>query len=71
MSLNQASAVVLNSLGNAEGALGQWQSAMAHYHAAAADPEMGAIAAANYALAAFQVEDQKEAIKAARQLLRR
>ena len=62
---------MLNSLGNAEGALGYWQSALTHYQAAAGDPEMAAIAAANYALAAFQVADHQEAIKAARQLLRR
>jgi len=34
---------------------------MSHYQAAAGDPELGSIAAANYALAAFQVGQQEEA----------
>lgn len=38
------SALVLNQLGNAEGALGRWAEAMGHYREAAEDPEMESIA---------------------------
>lgn len=65
------SAVVLNNLGNVEGALGRWQDAMQHYQQAAEDPEMGSIAGANYALAAWETGQDDAAIKAARSLLRR
>lgn len=66
-----ASAVVVNNLGNVEGALGRWDDAMRHYQEAAEDPEMGSIAGANYALAAFETGRDELAVKAARTLLRR
>jgi Tfp pilus assembly protein PilF len=66
-----ASAVVVNNLGNVEGALGRWDDAMRHYQEAAEDPEMGSIAGANYALAAFETGRNDLAVKAARTLLRR
>lgn len=66
-----ASAVVVNNLGNVEGALGRWDEAMRHYQEAAEDPEMGSIAGANYALAAFETGRDDLAVKAARTLLRR
>lgn len=65
------SAVVLNNLGNVEGALGRWEDAMQHYQQAAEDPEMGSIAGANHALAAWETGQDDAAIKAARSLLRR
>lgn len=65
------SAILLNNLGNAEGALGHWPDAMQHYKAAADDADVGTIALANYALAAFETGDGELAIKSARQLLRR
>ncbi|GBF94525.1 hypothetical protein Rsub_07059 [Raphidocelis subcapitata] len=66
-----ASALVLNQLGNAEGALGRWGDAMAHFREAAEDPELESIAGANYALAAFETGQQELAVKEARLLLRR
>lgn len=66
-----ASAVVVNNLGNVEGALGRWEDAMQHYKAAAEDEEMGSVAGANYALAAFETGQDELAVKAARTLLRR
>lgn len=57
--------------GNAEGALGDWDSARVHYLAAAEDPEIAAIAGANFALASFEVGDTEAALRSARQLLRR
>ena len=65
------SALLYNQLGNAEGALGMWDAAMASYKEAAEDPEMESIAAANYALAAFETGRTSEAVREARQLLRR
>jgi tetratricopeptide (TPR) repeat protein len=38
------SALLLNQLGNAEGALGRWGDAMAHYREAAEDPQLESIA---------------------------
>lgn len=66
-----ASAVVVNNLGNVEGALGRWPDAMQHYQQAAEDDELGSIAAANYALAAWETGNDEVAVKAARTLLRR
>eukprot|EP00775_Hariotina_reticulata_P006291 gene6291-6527_t len=66
-----ASPLLLNELGNAEGALGKWQMALDHYQAAAIDEEVGAIAAANYALAAFETGADEVAVRSARQLVRR
>lgn len=66
-----ASAVVMNNLGNVEGALGRWDDAMQHYKQAAEDPDMGSIAGANYALAAWETGKDELAVKAARTLLRR
>jgi tetratricopeptide (TPR) repeat protein len=69
--LGMPSAITLNSLGNAEGALGRWQDALQHYANAQDDADMGEIAAANYALAAWQLGDDARAVSAARRLLRR
>jgi tetratricopeptide (TPR) repeat protein len=69
--LGSADGLTLNNLGNAEGALGRWQDAMRHYEAAADDADVGSIALANYALAAFEMGDDEAAIKSARTLLRR
>ncbi|KAF8072724.1 hypothetical protein HT031_000384 [Scenedesmus sp. PABB004] len=66
-----ASGVLLNNLGNAEGALGRWPDALRHYRAAGGDAEVGAIALANYALAAWETGDAGAAVATARQLLRR
>lgn len=57
--------------GNAEGALGDWDSARMHYRAAAQESEIAAIAEANFALASFEVGDVEAAARSARQLLRR
>lgn len=69
--LGAASGLTQNNLGNAEGALGRWQDAMQHYEAAADDADVGSIALANYALAAFETGKDELAIKSARTLLRR
>jgi tetratricopeptide (TPR) repeat protein len=69
--LGAANGLTLNNLGNAEGALGRWQDAMQHYEAAADDADVGSIALANYALAAFETGQDDLAIKSARSLLRR
>lgn len=66
-----ASAVVVNNLGNVQGALGRWADALQSYQQAAEDPEMASIAGANYALAAWETGQDDLAIKAARNLLRR
>ncbi|KAI8462320.1 MAG: hypothetical protein J3K34DRAFT_527828 [Monoraphidium minutum] len=63
--------LLLNQLGNAEGALGRWEDAMRHYREAAKDPELESIAGANFALAAFETGEQELAVREARQLLRR
>jgi tetratricopeptide (TPR) repeat protein len=57
--------------GNAEGALGRWDDAMKHYQEAADNPDMEAIALANFALAAFETSQDDLAVRTARQLLRR
>lgn len=49
------SAILLVNLGNAEGALGDWDSAMEKFTKAGFDPDVGEIARANHALALFQV----------------
>lgn len=64
-------ALLLNNLGNARGALGQWDIALQDFLEASKDPEMHSIAMANYALGTFQVGDDKAAIREAKQLLRR
>lgn len=69
--LGAPNGLTLNNLGNAEGALGRWQDAMRHYEAAADDADVGSIALANYALAAFETGDNELAMKSARSLLRR
>jgi tetratricopeptide (TPR) repeat protein len=58
-------------VGNAEAAVGQWDLALSSYQEAAKDPEMEAIALANYALASFEVGREEQAVRTARQLLRR
>lgn len=57
--------------GNAEVALGDLTAAQRHFHQAAADPGLESIAYANLALVTFESGQDEEAIKAARQLLRR
>lgn len=64
-------AAELNNLGNAEGALGNWSAARLRFAEAAEDPAMESIAMANLALASWEVGDSSNAIKEARQLLRR
>lgn len=59
------------STGNAEVALGDLMAAQRHFHQAAEDPGLESIAFANLALVTFESGDDDEAIKAARQLLRR
>ena len=49
-------ALTLNNLGNAEGALGNWDAAIADYLEASKDRELQAIALANLALAQFQTK---------------
>lgn len=49
------SGVLLNNLGNAQAATGDWKSAMENFLAAAEDPDIGTIGLANHALASFQV----------------
>ena len=51
--------------------MGDWGAAQRHFREAAQDPEMESIAYANLALAEFETGQDGEAIKAARQLLRR
>ena len=66
------SALVLNDLGNVQGALGQWEDAIANYgKAAEADPAFQEIAEANQALALFQVGRAETACKVCRNVLRR
>ena len=69
--LNNPDPLTLNNLGNAEGALGNWDSAMANYLEASKDREMEAIALANFALAKFQVGDTDDALQTTRRILRR
>ncbi|ABO94537.1 predicted protein [Ostreococcus lucimarinus CCE9901] len=68
---NNPDPLSLNNLGNAKGALNQWDSAMADFLEASRTEDMRAIALANYALAAFQTERDDLAITTARKLLRR
>ena len=63
--------LTLNNLGNAEGALGRWDAAMANYLEASKDREMESIALANFALAKFQVGEVEDALKTTRRILRR
>mmetsp|Transcript_39145 Transcript_39145/g.110870 ORF Transcript_39145/g.110870 Transcript_39145/m.110870 type:complete len:230 (-) Transcript_39145:504-1193(-) len=65
--------LVLNNLANAEGALGNWDTAIELYSQAAGviDPEILAIAMANKSLACFQTGHEDAAIREVRQLLRR
>eukprot|EP00191_Tetraselmis_sp_GSL018_P009548 CAMPEP_0177602354 /NCGR_PEP_ID=MMETSP0419_2-20121207/14812_1 /TAXON_ID=582737 /ORGANISM="Tetraselmis sp., Strain GSL018" /LENGTH=248 /DNA_ID=CAMNT_0019095809 /DNA_START=147 /DNA_END=893 /DNA_ORIENTATION=- len=68
-----ADPLVLNNLANAEGALGNWDAAIALFREAAASDsrDVQEIALANLALALFQVGREDSAIREARQLLRR
>lgn len=53
----QPSALVLNQLGNADGAVGEWELACEHYRRAAqSSQELESIASANLALALCQLE---------------
>ena len=63
--------LTLNNLGNAEGALGRWDAAMANYLEASKNREMESIALANFALAKFQVGEVEDALKTTRRILRR
>eukprot|EP00803_Ostreobium_quekettii_P008462 evm.model.scf_868EXC.4 EVM.evm.TU.scf_868EXC.4 scf_868EXC:38965-41097(-) len=67
----RVSGVLLNNLGNARAATGDWNAAMADFLAAAEDPDVGDIALANHALAAFQVDRVGQAVREVRGLLRR
>ncbi|CAG9461942.1 unnamed protein product [Pedinophyceae sp. YPF-701] len=66
-----ADALVLNNLANARGAQGRWSEAKTLYGRAQDDPDVGEIARANYALAAFQCGEDEEAIRAVRAVLRK
>ena len=68
---NAPDPLTLNNLGNAEGALGRWDAAMANYLEASKDREMESIALANFALAKFQVGEVDDAVKTTRRILRR
>ena len=68
---NAPDPLTLNNLGNAEGALGRWDSAAANFLEASKNREMESIALANFALAKFQVGDAAEAVKTTRRILRR
>ena len=63
--------LTLNNLGNAEGALGRWDVAIAAYLEASKSREMESIALANLALAKFQIGDVDDALRVARTILRR
>lgn len=63
--------LTLNNLGNAEGALGHWDVAMANYLEASKSRDMESIALANFALAKFQTGDADGAMKSIRTILRR
>lgn len=50
--MNHSAGLLLNQLGNAEGAVQEWELACKHYkQAAAASPEIESLALANLALA--------------------
>ena len=64
--------LALNNLGNAKGALGRWDEAMADFlESSRGSEDMREIALANYALAAFQVGKEDLAVATCRKLLRR
>ena len=63
-------ALSLNYLGNAQGALGEWDAAAASYLEASKDRELESIALANLALARFQTEDVDAALRTTATLLR-
>ena len=68
---NHPDALTLNNLGNAQGALGEWDAAAASYLEASKDRELESIALANLALARFQTEDVDAALRTTATLLRR
>ncbi|KAK9863256.1 hypothetical protein WJX84_010853 [Apatococcus fuscideae] len=70
---HEPSSMVLNNLGNAEGALGDWTEARQHFLTAAQDPDPGlsAMYQLNYSLGAFQEGDAQAAVQGARGILRR
>lgn len=53
------SGILFNNLGNAKGALGDWNGAMTDFKEASLDPEVTPIALGNLALALFQVNSSK------------
>lgn len=64
--------LALNNLGNAKGALGRWDEAMADFlESSRGSEDMREIALANYALAAFQIGKEDLAVATCRKLLRR
>ena len=64
--------LALNNLGNAKGALGRWDEAMADFlESSRGSEDMREIALANYALAAFQSGREDVAVATCRKLLRR
>jgi hypothetical protein len=68
---NHPDALTLNNLGNAQGALGEWDAAAASYLEASKDRELESIALANLALARFQTKDVDAALRTTATLLRR
>lgn len=68
----QPSGLLLNQLGNAEGAVQDWELACKHYkQAAVASPEIESLALANLALANCELGRDSEALKVARNILRK
>ncbi|GMH40824.1 hypothetical protein BSKO_08728 [Bryopsis sp. KO-2023] len=64
-------AIILVNLGNTQGALGDWGSAMQNFDKASRDSNVGEIARANHSLALFQIGETEKAISEARGLIRK
>jgi Tfp pilus assembly protein PilF len=71
LDLNTPDPLTLNNLGNAYGALGRWDLAMASFLEASRDRDLRPIALANFALGKFQVGETGDALKITRTLLRK
>ena len=75
--MGSADGYLVNNLSNALGAVGEWDRALEGYKQTAesassrGDVDLAEIADANYALAEFQVGNDREALQKARNLLRR
>ncbi|KAK3265962.1 hypothetical protein CYMTET_25388 [Cymbomonas tetramitiformis] len=67
----EANSLLLNNLGNTQGAIGEWDRAIENYLSASKDPSMSEIALANYALALFQIGESEAGLKEAQSLVRK